>query len=202
MDETDPDYVPLCFDIGGDSSHGPTSREPGAEGTREPDKGGTSRHRRACLVIYLGMRVNRITGIKTLLGFGPKISSSVSAQPDGLLRHETVVYSLFPMHVGMRQYWRDLNSLLKWTRSDPHRQWWQGFLKDSGGTGFWHETYFRRGGMEAIYDDVPEPIGFMTFARSWQLVARCSALRPGAGRTLQSDRSCQRRISTGNEAGS
>ena len=116
------------------------------------------------VVIYLGMRVNRITGIKTLLGFGPKISSSVSAQPDGLLRHETVVYSLVPMHVGMRQYWRDVDCLLKWTRSDPHRQWWQAFLKDSGGTGFWHEAYFRRGDMEAIYDDVPEPIGFMAFA--------------------------------------
>ncbi len=116
------------------------------------------------VVIYLGMRVNRLTGIKTLLGFGPKISASVAAKPDGLLQHETIVYSLFPMHIGMRQYWRDLDSLLKWTRSDPHRQWWQGFLKDSGGTGFWHETYFRRGGMEAIYDDVVQPIGFMTFA--------------------------------------
>ena len=42
------------------------------------------------VVIYLGMRVNRIAGIKTLLGFGPKISSSAVAQPDGLLRHETV----------------------------------------------------------------------------------------------------------------
>lgn len=116
------------------------------------------------VVIYLGMRVNRITGIKTLFGFGPKISSSVKAQPDGLLRHENLMLSLFPMHVGMRQYWRDTESLLKWTRSDPHRQWWQSFLKDSGGTGFWHETYFRRGGMEAIYDDVAQPIGFMTFA--------------------------------------
>ena len=100
------------------------------------------------VVIYLGMRVNRIAGIKTLLGFGPKISSSAAAQPDGLLRHETVIYSLFPMNIGMRQYWRDTNSLLEWTRSDPHRQWWQRFLKDSGGTGFWHETYFRRGGIE------------------------------------------------------
>ena len=25
------------------------------------------------VVIYLGMRVNRLTGIKTLLGFGPRI---------------------------------------------------------------------------------------------------------------------------------
>jgi Domain of unknown function (DUF4188) len=116
------------------------------------------------VAIYLGMRVNRMTGIKTLLGFGPRISSSVTAQPDGLLRHETIIYSLFPMHVGMRQYWRDADSLLKWTRSDPHRQWWRSFLENSGGTGFWHETYFRRGGMEAIYDDVLQPIGFMGFA--------------------------------------
>jgi hypothetical protein len=116
------------------------------------------------VVIYLGMRVNRLTGIKTLLGFGPKISASVAVQPDGLLRHETIFYSFFPMHLGMRQYWRDADSLLKWTRSDPHRQWWQSFLKDSGGSGFWHETYFRRGGIEAIYDDVPRPLGLMGFA--------------------------------------
>ena len=64
----------------------------------------------------------------------------------------------------MRQYWRDENSLFQWTRSDTHRQWWQSFLKDSGGTGFWHETYFRRGGIEAVYGDVPENIGLMTFA--------------------------------------
>ena len=37
-------------------------------------------------------------------------------------------------------------------------------MKDSGGTGFWHETYFRRGGIEAVYDDVPENIGLMAFA--------------------------------------
>lgn len=116
------------------------------------------------IVIYLGMRVNRLTGMKTLLGFGPRISASAAAQPDGLLRHENIIYSLFPMHVGMRQYWRDLESLMTWTRSDPHRQWWQNFLKDSGGTGFWHETYFRRGGMEAIYDDIPEKFGLMSFA--------------------------------------
>jgi hypothetical protein len=116
------------------------------------------------VVIYLGMRVNRITGIKTLLGFGPQISSSVEAKPDGLLLHENFVFSLFPIHVGMRQYWRDEESLMKWTRSAPHREWWQRFLKDSGGTGFWHETYLRRGGMEAIYDDIVPKIGLMGFA--------------------------------------
>jgi hypothetical protein len=56
------------------------------------------------VVVYLCMRVNRITGLKTLFGFGPRISKSVADQPDGLLRHENFVFSLFPMHAGMRQY--------------------------------------------------------------------------------------------------
>lgn len=116
------------------------------------------------VVIYLGMRVNRLTGLKTLFGFGPKISNSVTAAPDGLLLHENFVFSFFPMHAGMRQYWRDMDSLLAWTRSDPHRAWWKNFLRDSGGTGFWHETYLMKGGMEAIYDDLPKPIGLMRFA--------------------------------------
>lgn len=116
------------------------------------------------VVIYLGMRVNALSGVKTLLGFGPRISNSVSAKPDGLLRHEYMLFSLFPMHLGMRQYWRDFQSLETWARSDPHRIWWQNFVRDTGGTGFWHETYFVRGGFEAIYDDVPAPLGLSGFA--------------------------------------
>jgi hypothetical protein len=116
------------------------------------------------VVIYLGMRVNRLAGLKTLLGFGPKISGSVAAGPDGLLLHENLIFSLFPPHVGMRQYWRDMESLLSWSRSGAHRQWWINFLRDSGGTGFWHETYLMQGGMEAIYDDIAQPIGFVRFA--------------------------------------
>ena len=42
--------------------------------------------------------------------------------------------------------------------------WWKEFLRNSGGTGFWHETYFMRGGMEAIYDDMPVRIGLSAFA--------------------------------------
>jgi hypothetical protein len=52
------------------------------------------------VVIYLGMRVNTLTGIKTLLGFGPKIEASVAARPDGLLLHENLFFS--PRHFGMR----------------------------------------------------------------------------------------------------
>ena len=116
------------------------------------------------VVIYLGMRVNAWTGLKTLVGFGPKINAAVAEQPDGLLLHENLIYSLIPPNVGMRQYWRDFDALERWARSAPHRDWWQKFLKDSGGTGFWHETYFMRGGVEAVYDDIPKPIGLAVFA--------------------------------------
>jgi hypothetical protein len=112
----------------------------------------------------LGMRVRRIVGIKTLMGFGPRIAQSVASRPQGLLLHENLVFSLFPMHVGMRQYWRDFDALERWARSEPHRIWWTRFLRDSGGTGFWHEAYFMRGGMEAIYDDMTAATGFLKFA--------------------------------------
>jgi fumigallin biosynthesis monooxygenase-like protein len=116
------------------------------------------------VVVYLGMRVNAFTGIKTLLGMGPQIERSHKAMPDGLLLHENMVYSLFPPHVGMRQYWRDFAALEAWTRSDPHRTWWKNYLRSSGGTGFWHETYRITGGIEAIYDDLGAPVGMMKFA--------------------------------------
>jgi hypothetical protein len=42
--------------------------------------------------------------------------------------------------------------------------WWKKFLAGSGGTGFWHEAYFMRGGMEAVYDDMVRDTGFLCFA--------------------------------------
>ena len=116
------------------------------------------------VVIYLGMQVRQLRGVATLLGFGPKISAAINPKPDGLLLHESVFYSLFPLHAGMRQYWRDFSSLENWARSLPHQQWWKEFLNDTKGVGFWHETYFMRGGMEAIYDEVKLPLGFTAFA--------------------------------------
>jgi hypothetical protein len=116
------------------------------------------------VVIYLGMRVRSAHGLLKLMKTGRQIGAGVKAQPDGLLLHENIMFSLFPPHAGMRQYWRDLDSLERWTRELPHQQWWMDFLRDSGGTGFWHETYFMRGGMEAIYDDMDKAIGMMSFA--------------------------------------
>jgi hypothetical protein len=116
------------------------------------------------VVIYLGMRVNKLAGLKTVMCFGPKIARSVQARPEGLLLHENLLFSLLPLHAGMRQYWRDFESLETWARSEPHRVWWQTFLRDAGGTGFWHEAYFMRGGMEAVYNNMVQDTGFLRFA--------------------------------------
>lgn len=137
------------------------------------------------VVLYLGMRVNVFRGAITLLGFGPKIAAVGKEKPDGLLAHEGILYSLFPLHIGMRQYWRDFESLESWARSAPHRDWWKGFLKDSKGTGFWHEAYFRKGGMEAIYVDIPERFGLRAFAPEVEAKGAMFSSRQRAGRDEQ-----------------
>lgn len=51
-----------------------------------------------------------------------------------------------------------------WARTLPHQRWWKTFLADRGGTSFWHETYFMRGGMEAVYIDMWQPKGLLRVA--------------------------------------
>jgi hypothetical protein len=115
------------------------------------------------VVIHLGLRARTPRGLVTLLRFGPRIRAAAAARPDGLLRHEMVAWSLAPPHLGMRQYWRDFDALERWARADPHAAWWRALLADASGTGFWHETYFARGGMESVFLDMP-PTGFTAFA--------------------------------------
>ncbi len=116
------------------------------------------------VIIYLGMKVNNLRGVGTVMKFGPQISRSVEQKPDGLLLHENFVFSLWPLHVGMRQYWRDFSSLEAWTRALPHQAWWKEYLKDPAGTGFWHEAYSATGHIEAIYDNMDTRPGLSAFA--------------------------------------
>ncbi len=134
------------------------------------------------VVVYLGMRVRKPRGLLRLIGLGPQIRKSWQEQPDGLLLHEDLVWSLIPPHAGMRQYWRDYDSLERWTRSEPHQLWWRQFLRDSGGTGFWHEAYFMRGGAEAIYDDLGKPVGYAQFAPTQAARGAMFSSRRRAGR--------------------
>jgi len=120
------------------------------------------------VVIYLGMRMRTLKGWMTMMRNGQQIDKAGAARPEGLLHYDNnIIFGFFPLHVGMRWYWKDFESMEIWARSETHRLWWQRFLRDSEGTSFWHETYFMRGGMEAVYDDVTgSPIGFQAFAPS------------------------------------
>jgi hypothetical protein len=115
------------------------------------------------VVIYLGMKVREPRGIKTLLSFGPKINRAVAQKPDGLLLHENILFSLFPPHFGMREYWRDFESLERWSRSGVHKEWWQQFLRDPAGTGFWHELYVRNAEIEGTFISIDQT-GLSRFA--------------------------------------
>jgi fumigallin biosynthesis monooxygenase-like protein len=117
------------------------------------------------VVIYLGMRADEPRGAKTVEELAPQIQASVDDEPDGLLLHEEVVFPNDDApHYGMRQYWRDFDSLEAWARSLPHKAWWTDYLRDRGGTSFWHETYFRKGGIETAFVDVDGSIGLNRFA--------------------------------------
>lgn len=114
------------------------------------------------IVIMLGFRVSSWRGFLSLIGIGRGMRSIQDAPPDGLLAHEQFLFAL--NHVGIRQYWRDLESLERFTRSAPHSHWWRDFAKLSNGAGFWHETYAKSGAMEALYANLPGPMGFARFA--------------------------------------
>jgi hypothetical protein len=116
------------------------------------------------VMILLGMRANSLRAVPAVISFGPRIQKAVDAKPDGLLLHENLFFSLFPLHVGMRQYWRDLAALETWTRESPHLDWWKSFHKDPRGTSFWHEAYFLRGGIDSVYISTDAPVGLQRFA--------------------------------------
>jgi hypothetical protein len=121
-------------------------------------------------VVYLGMRVTRLRGVLTLLGLGRPLRMLGRDKPEGLLHQDLFLWALD--HVGIRQYWRDFDALERFTKSAPHNGWWAAFLRDPKGTGFWHETYRKSGGMEGIYLGLPRPVGFGVFA---PVVARAGA---------------------------
>jgi hypothetical protein len=128
------------------------------------------------VVIYLGYRASAPRGLLSLLRIGRGLLGIQRANPAGLLAHEFML--LGPFHVGFRQYWTDLKSLQEFTHAPQHAAWWASFGKDTKGGGFWHETYCRSGGIEAIYIDMPH-IGLGRFAPSVDPLASTTATRLG-----------------------
>ncbi|MDP4006189.1 monooxygenase family protein [Methylobacterium sp. NEAU K] len=116
------------------------------------------------VVMMLGMRAQNLRGALTILRIGGPIDKAGANWPDGLLRYENrILFQIFPLHAGMRWYWRDLKSMEMWSRSDPHKTWWAKFIQNPEGTEFWHETYHMRGGMQGVYLNMRKSYGFSSF---------------------------------------
>lgn len=114
------------------------------------------------VMVILGFRAKGWRALAALFRLGKGFADIRRNPPDGLLGEEPCLFGW--NHIGFRQYWRDLDSLERFTRSAPHSLWWRDFLKDSQGAGFWHEAYSAKGGIEAIYIGMPERIGLAAFA--------------------------------------
>jgi hypothetical protein len=114
------------------------------------------------VMIMLGFRLRGWRGLLAMRRIGPGLNEIVRQHPEGLLAHEGMIFSL--THFGFRQYWRDLEALERFTRSEPHADWWRRIRELSAGAGFWHETYHMKGGVEALYVAMPEPVGLQAFA--------------------------------------
>lgn len=138
------------------------------------------------VVIYLGMYALTWRGTLNLLKTGPEINKAVAEKPDGLLKHEQFVMGIFPLHLGMRQYWRDFDALERWSRSNSiHMGWWKSFMSDPAGKGtaFWHEAYSMQGSMEAVYINVNKPLGAKSFAPAKPATGTMFSARRRLGRS-------------------
>ncbi|KTQ95351.1 hypothetical protein NS226_12510 [Aureimonas ureilytica] len=114
------------------------------------------------VMVLLGFQVQGWRGVPALLRIGRGLRALRDRAPDGLLWDQQFIYGW--NHVGIRQYWRDPDSLERFTRAEPHSLWWRDFLRDAQNCGFWHEAYHARGGVEAIYVNLPRPGGLAAFA--------------------------------------
>jgi hypothetical protein len=114
------------------------------------------------VMIMLGFQLRGWRGLLAMRRIGSGMKQIARQAPDGLLAHEGMMFSL--SHFGFRQYWRDLDALERFTRSEPHADWWRRIREMSAGAGFWHETYHAKGGVEALYVAMPVPVGLQHFA--------------------------------------
>ena len=114
------------------------------------------------VLVLLGFQVQGWRGVPALLRIGRGLRALRHDKPDGLLWDQQFVFGW--NHVGIRQYWSDPDSLERFTRAAPHSVWWRDFLQDAQTCGFWHEAYHARGGVEAIYVNLPRPGGLGAFA--------------------------------------
>lgn len=139
------------------------------------------------VMIVLGLEIRNPCALLSMPLIGRGLSQIAASAPDGLLHHQTQRYGW--RHLGFRQYWRDFDSLERFTRSAPHAEWWRHFMTRYRGCGFWHETYRMCGGIEAIYADMGKATGLASFAPRCEAIGplKTSRMRLDASSAVQND---------------
>lgn len=141
------------------------------------------------VMILLGFRLRGPRAIATFFRLGRGFAEIARHPPEGLLGSENFLFGW--NHLGIRQYWRDMDSLTQFTRTSPHAGWWSRYARDHGGAGFWHEVYCARGGVEALYLGMPEAgfgLGRFAPAAAPQGPLKSSAGRIAADRAQRAER--------------
>ena len=146
------------------------------------------------VIIRAGMRAKSVKGFWKLMKYGYQIIDSVGGvkdadelTPEGLLHNEEEIFSLFPPHFVIRQYWHDFDSLEEWTQTGTHRELWDELAESPEGTSFWHELY-SRDGIEAVYNGMDDaPIGMMNFAQTMEVDGDLSSARDRLQKSADSD---------------
>ncbi|MEQ7874915.1 DUF4188 domain-containing protein [Sphingomonas sp. ASV193] len=114
------------------------------------------------VMIMLGFKLRSWRGLLAMRRIGIGLKRISDNYPEGLLSHEGMMFGL--THLGFRQYWKDLDHLERFTRSEPHSTWWTHVRELSAAAGFWHETYHANGGVEALYVGMQGATGLQRFA--------------------------------------
>jgi hypothetical protein len=115
------------------------------------------------VVFLIGLRINRLRAVRawtSALAAMPAMLRELSADPSlGLLGFTN---HLSPRGALVVQYWRDLDSLIDYSRSADHvhRPAWAEFNRRAreaaGAVGIWHETFVVPAGRhESLYVDMP-----------------------------------------------
>ncbi|MBF6211184.1 DUF4188 domain-containing protein [Nocardia puris] len=117
------------------------------------------------VVLYLGIKAVRPSGYGHIIKMRAQLRELAAHPPDGMLAHEDFYWSFLPLHVGFRQFWRDPDSLDRYAHTGEHRDWWRRFLGDpKRSTAAWHEAYFISGGVDLLYTDMDNTVGWARFA--------------------------------------
>jgi hypothetical protein len=75
------------------------------------------------VMVVLSFRVGGLRGIPAMMRIGRGLGQVAASPTKSLLRHDQMLLGW--SHIGMRQYWRDLDTLGRFTRSAPHSGWWR-----------------------------------------------------------------------------